>query len=114
MEAEDDIDFANIAEKGVEGLNIEMNRIKHHRLVVVDVDAHNKEEASVAVIDKFSVAPFDECAEIRRTRENRVRNLANYLVLVLLRLRLVPFCQPGLSLAIKDEKKVYHLNKKKI
>lgn len=62
VEIEDEVEFADVAEKGIKHLNEKMDRLEVGKLVVVGVDARAEEEACVSSVDDLVVAEFYEVA----------------------------------------------------
>lgn len=60
VEVEDEVEFADVAEEGVEDLDEEVDGLEEGQLVVVGVDAGAKEEPRVPPVDNLVVAELDE------------------------------------------------------
>jgi hypothetical protein len=60
VEVEHQIQLADVAEKGVEHLDKEVDRLEVGELIIVCVDAGAKEEAGVPPVDDLVVAELDE------------------------------------------------------
>ncbi|KAF7557343.1 hypothetical protein G7046_g6070 [Stylonectria norvegica] len=60
VEVEDEVEFADIAEEGVEDLDEEVDGLEVGQLVVVGVDAGAEEEPRVPPVDNLVVAELDE------------------------------------------------------
>lgn len=60
VKVEDQIQFADVAEEGVEDLNKEVDGFEVGQFVVVGVDARTEEETCVATVDDLVVTELDE------------------------------------------------------
>lgn len=60
VKVEDQIEFADVAEEGVENLDKEVDGLEIGQFIVVGVDARAEEETCVATVDDLVVAELDE------------------------------------------------------
>ena len=82
----DEIELADVAKEGVEGLDKVVDDLEGQELVVVLVDAEDEVEAGVATEDELQVVgPLDEVAEARRARRDGVRDVAQHACALLRR-----------------------------
>lgn len=60
VKVEDEVEFADVAEEGVEDLDEEVDGLEVGELVVIRVDARAEEEAGVAAVDDLVVSELDK------------------------------------------------------
>lgn len=60
VKVEDQIEFADIAEEGIQDLDKKVDCLKVGQLVVVGINAQTKEQASIATVDNLEVAELKE------------------------------------------------------
>lgn len=79
METYDEVELADVAKEGVEGLDKVVDDLERQELVVVLVDAEDEVEAGVAAEDELQVVgPLDEVAEAGRARRDGVGDVAQH------------------------------------
>ena len=108
VEVVDEVELADVAKVVVEDLDKEVDGLEARELVVVEVDAHDKEEPDVAPVHELVVAELDKVRVAVVARVQHAVDVHRQLLLLLLRVRHVPLAQPRLAHAVLHQHVVDH------
>lgn len=103
LEVEDKIQLAHVAKVSIQHLDVSMDDLERHQLVVALADSRDKEERCVSPIHDFAVLVLEEVAHPRPSSEHELCDIFGDLELCLGRHGGEPFRKADLALSA-DEK----------